>query len=481
MNRSPVVFILFVCSMILPIAAISQAADIKLSNACSIADAITAANTDTAVGDCPAGDGPDTIRFAADIPLRAELPEISSLIVIEGEGFRFSGATEYRILYVGPDGELRINNLHLLDGRADDCRWLDRAGNLEIEEESSCGGALLNLGVVHISSSSFSDNSVDSKGGGIYNSGAGELHITGSTFSGNVADYSGGAIHNVGLLTVNYSDFSENTGDEFGGAIDNDGEFSITGSKFNGNSSKLGGAIYNQGDGIIVSSRFSRNLAAYNGGALYNADAGDLDIKHSSFFNNAARDGGAISNHRNGEAYIRGSSFIGNTARDGGGGISNSHRSDISIADSNFSGNSADEGGGIGIFRGGEATLTHVNLVRNRAEQGGGLYADDDPRVRLRNSIIAINRGRDCIGSIDAPAANLIADGSCGTSLLSGDPMLGDLVQPDDGSPPYFPLLEGSPAIDSADSLFCPDTDIIGTPRPQGAGCDIGAYEMPTK
>ena len=55
--------------------------------------------------------------------------------------------------------------------------------------------------------------------------------------------------------------------------------------------------------------------------------------------------------------------------------------------------------------------------------------------------------------------------------------MLGELVEPEDGSPAYFPLLAGSPAIDAADDGYCPATDQIGTVRPQGGGCDIGAIE----
>jgi hypothetical protein len=38
-------------------------------------------------------------------------------------------------------------------------------------------------------------------------------------------------------------------------------------------------------------------------------------------------------------------------------------------------------------------------------------------------------------------------------------------------------LLAGSPAIDAAFSPACPATDLHGVPRPQGAGCDIGALE----
>jgi hypothetical protein len=38
-------------------------------------------------------------------------------------------------------------------------------------------------------------------------------------------------------------------------------------------------------------------------------------------------------------------------------------------------------------------------------------------------------------------------------------------------------LLAGSPAVDAALLENCPATDQRGVSRPQGAGCDIGAYE----
>lgn len=40
-----------------------------------------------------------------------------------------------------------------------------------------------------------------------------------------------------------------------------------------------------------------------------------------------------------------------------------------------------------------------------------------------------------------------------------------------------MPLLPGSPAIDAGDVGTCPATDQRGVARPQGAGCDMGAYE----
>ena len=48
----------------------------------------------------------------------------------------------------------------------------------------------------------------------------------------------------------------------------------------------------------------------------------------------------------------------------------------------------------------------------------------------------------------------------------------------------YYPLKQGSPAIDTANLEMCealsdPDSDLVDTSRPQGDGCDIGAFEVP--
>jgi hypothetical protein len=49
-------------------------------------------------------------------------------------------------------------------------------------------------------------------------------------------------------------------------------------------------------------------------------------------------------------------------------------------------------------------------------------------------------------------------------------------ANPGDGD---FHLLPGSPAIDAGITLLEVTNDLDGNPRPQGAGYDIGAYEMP--
>ncbi len=55
------------------------------------------------------------------------------------------------------------------------------------------------------------------------------------------------------------------------------------------------------------------------------------------------------------------------------------------------------------------------------------------------------------------------------------DPLLGPLAD-NGGATQTFALLPGSPAIDAGQSTGCPP-DQRGVVRPQGAACDIGAFE----
>ena len=322
------------------------ATDVRLSSRCTLADAIIAANSDRAEGDCPAGRGADTIALTQDITLRDELPAITSDIIIEGNGYAISGDNRWRIFF-NAGGALTIHDLTMTKGY-----YVE--GDLIINADSA--------------------------------------------FKITAAQPLGGAIVNV------------------------DGELSIVNSSFNGNSADWGGAIANWGELSIVNSSFSGNKAEWDGGAIVNG--GELSIVNSSFSGNKALSGGAILNFPVGELSIINSTFSHNAAEVGVGAIFN-YWGELSMVNSIIAGR-------------GHACFSHNRLKRN--------------------------------------ISNFIQDGTC-SPAFRGDPKLGELVEPEDGSPAYFPLLAGSPAIDAADDGYCPETDQISTVRPQGAGCDIGAIE----
>ena len=342
----------------------------------------------------------------------------------------------------------------------------------------SSGGAIFNVGRLTITNSTFSSNSAEWYGGAIVN--RDKLSISDSSFSDNSAER-GGAITSIGELSVTNSAFSNNSAERKGGAIESSsGKLAITDSIFNGNSAENAGAIEIRYTAVIVTdSSFSDNSATESGGAIVNDENTELSIANSSFSDHSAYRDGVIGNR--GKLTITNSSFTDNTAAFNGGAISN-YKGTVTITNSSFSDNSADEGNGGGLFaNAGIVTLSHVTIANNAAGHGGGIYVvgeEYDPLLNLHNSIIDYNMGIDCFAeTIGKNRGNLIEDGSC-FAELSGDPMLDELAEPEDGSPAYFPLLKDSPAIGAAHDDHCSEIDQIGTKRPQGAGCDIGAIEF---
>ncbi len=125
--------------------------------------------------------------------------------------------------------------------------------------------------------------------------------------------------------------------------------------------------------------------------------------------------------------------------------------------------------------------LLNVTLSDNSATtSGGGIY--NDCLLDYVNTIIANSTGGDCHTTsphgIDGNSKNNLVevdDGSCIPDFI-GDPMLSALA--DNGGPTHTHALQTSSfAIDNGDLAACPGTDQRGVTRPQGDGCDIGAYE----
>ena len=354
------------------------------------------------------------------------------------------------------------------------------------------GGIWNNEGTLTITGSTISDNTSTGSsrawGGGIRNRG-GEVTIAGSTVNGNVAGVRvgfGGGIYNGegGALTIADSTVSNNeardngTKASQGGGIGNGSAstMSITNSVIIGNSASFdGGGIWNAGTLNLANSTVSVNKAHNHGGGLLSE--GTLSLTDVTVDGNTAYVGGGIY-IQDGKATFNSTTVSANTASDFGGGIYVHDLKNVTLTNSTISNNTADRFGG-GIMSGGLLRLTNSTIVGNH----GGIYVFNGT-LTLANSMVGGNRTEshaDCSGSsVTSSGHNMDTDGTCS---LSG---IGDLnrthhrlgpLQDNGGPTQTHALLPGSLAIDAGDNAACPNTDQRGVARPQGATCDIGAFE----
>jgi hypothetical protein len=242
---------------------------------------------------------------------------------------------------------------------------------------------------------------------------------------------------------------------------------------------------------------FDHNVAPNGGGAIYylpNPGA-TLTISSSTFSSNRATSGSAGAVYAQFSASnisIDSSTFMNNSAGDAGGALLlvGTMGSTATATNSTFAGNTAAASGGGAIYLAGAAntslTLGFDTFTGNGAPPGAGLSLEVGNNLVARSitgSIFAGAAGQCSLGgntSFADGGSNLSSDTSCG--LTAGgdqqgvDPKL--LPLGSYGGPTQTAALGvGSPAVNAA--LTCPvsGVDQRGVARPQGAACDIGAFE----
>jgi hypothetical protein len=135
------------------------------------------------------------------------------------------------------------------------------------------------------------------------------------------------------------------------------------------------------------------------------------------------------------------------------------------------------------LAAGGTANLTNVTVTGNTSGSPGAVHVGAGT-ITLKSSVIAGNVNGDCStgGSpIVSNGDNLDDDGTCnlGPSDIPNTPAMLGTLGSYGGTTATVPLLPGSPAIDGVTHNACPPpaTDQRDVTRPQGARCDIGAFE----
>ena len=114
--------------------------------------------------------------------------------------------------------------------------------------------------------------------------------------------------------------------------------------------------------------------------------------------------------------------------------------------------------------------------------------SNESTTLDLANTIIAGNTGRDqcfVLRSVVTTGSNNLVTPHvddtrtpCPGIAVTGDPQLGALALNAPGRTPTMALAPTGPAVDAGDPIRAPLDDQRGVARPQGAGPDIGAYEL---
>jgi predicted outer membrane repeat protein len=370
------------------------------------------------------------------------------------------------------------------------------AGSLTLSNSTvsgNTGGGIYSGGTLTLSNSTVSGNTAV-EGGGIYSGGT--LTLSNSTVSGNTAsgpNSEGGGIFGVGTLTLNDSTVSDNRASSGGGIYSSDNStLTLNDSTVSGNRASSGGGIYNdtgevggtlsasngtEGALTLNDSTVSGNRATGNGGGIYNDVGGTLTLSNSTV----------------GTLTLSNSTVSGNRATGNGGGIAISIReisgsgtlpAQVILLYCTVYGNTANVGGGIWI---GKMIIHWIGNLQQAMAMGASIVAGNSAHA-----------GPDVAGQLASSGYNLVGDRSGATFLgspkmqptdvlgmPSSDLKIDPLLRDNGGSArPHtwtHALLPESPAIDltppEACRMFKVFDDQRGVKRPQGKGCDSGAYE----
>lgn len=394
---------------------------------CSLREAVTAANTDTASGsapgECQAGTpgGNQIVLGSGTYRLSSGELDVTSPITLIGQGpsvTTINAESQSRVLDVASGASLTVDDVTLTGGHAPDGAdatsnslagsgadggAIDNAGSLSLDDVALIGNHAGNGGNGSPSYGSYPQQQGDGgSGGGIESTGA-ALSIFDSTIADNAAGNGGN-----GGIFYNHFPVADDGGSE-GGIDATVGAVTITGSTISGNRANDAG---NPSGGYAV--------AGSNAG-LYVATAAPLTLTNDTIANNTGGDAPAV-----------------------GVGSSSS-----------------------------ATTISQLTIAGNTAAN----CCDFSTDAPIRDSALD---ARCYPGQIGGAHNVSLAGGGCpGKQVPASRFDLGPLQN--NGGPTETMLPEtGSALIDEVPSrgAGCLATDQRGVPRPQGRACDAGAVEV---
>jgi beta-glucanase (GH16 family) len=270
----------------------------------------------------------------------------------------------------------------------------------------------------------------------------------------------------------------------------------------NGYGYQLAGGILNNGVLTLDHVRVSNNTMTTDGGdfwqgggGIYNGEWSTLNLIDSTVSgNNSGWTGGGVYSFFNTSTHIERSTINDNFAQDVGGGLRTLGA--VTVINSTIDGNTAANWhGGAAFITDGLFEVTNSTVSDNTSPAGTaggffvGTFGEASATLALSNSIVSDNGGLNCFPGFFGPGTvtlasggnNIASDTSC-FLIESGDqentdPLL-DSLSDNGGATLTRALIPGSPAIDAAGVADCPVIDQRGVLRPQGAACDVGAFEL---
>ena len=231
-----------------------------------------------------------------------------------------------------------------------------------------------------------------------------------------------------------------------------------------GNNAKFGGGMftYSGANPTLTDVTFVGNSATTMGGGLHNTISNPI-LENVTFSTNSAASCGGMINYSGGPVLTN-VTFSNNEATAIGGGMCSLDGSNPILTNVTFSGNAAATYGG-GMANVSTAAFSNTPQIRNTIFWGN-TAGNGDAQIYNSDS-----------NSIPNVSDSVIEGGYAGgTNIITADPMLGTIGNYG-GFTQTIPILAGSSAIDSGNDTVCSATDQRGVTRPQGAHCDIGAFE----
>jgi len=292
--------------------------------------------------------------------------------------------------------------------------------------------------------------------------------------------HGGGISQSAGTLTLQHvtvQDNSKSGGFSEGGGILSHGTITVTDSTISGNTAPVCAGIEMYGTATITDTLITDNHASYAGGGLC-VHGGTVTLNGGVVSSNSAPSGGGAG-VAGGTLTGGGTVFTGNSATTAGAALLAGQGGAATLANETFTANTSHWAVETDTNPGSSVKLVNATITGNDDGVSGV--------VTLLNSIVANQGiGGNCNNASSPPPTslghNIDSDGTCsltGTGDRSNvDPLLDAPTVHG-----FFPLLNGSPALDTGatgtvSGVTVPAKDALGTARPQGGGVDIGAMEM---